>query len=606
MTPWLIAAVAGLGLAALLLAALRAGAVTLLVALMLDARAGRAASMPPLVVLDASRSWMRGDSLRWNAAMRDARARGGDSLHLFGDSLRLAGEAPQPADTRSAFAAVAEMAGAQGRPVVVYTDGELPVGDAARVARLPRGSQLVVRAAPAAADRAVVGIEAPRAVAGGDTLRVRVVLRTGAAPVGATTLALHLDSTAIATAAIEAAPASTTREATFAVRMPPADGSRLLRAIIQGSDAERRNDTMTVALDVSAATAAIWVSSAPDLDGRAALAVLRGSLAVPTRAFLRVAPGAWRIEGTLAPVSEAEVRRAIAAAPMLVIHGDTAVFGPPRALGGDAPLALLPGPARDAGGAPGGTTADVLDEWYPSGAPASPASSALAGVAWDSLPPVSLGAAATGDARRGLRGWVAMEGRRARRGEPQPLVVGTESPRRVVVARATGMWRWQSRGGPGEVAYQGLWGSIFDWMADARRDRRAAVPALASVREGDAVRWRVAATDGATPSIVLRRRGADGRVDTVPLAPIPGTTMAESPSLAAGIYDVEAPGGRSILAVNVAAELLPAAPTVETGAQGDGPVSGTAPALREQGLAYAAIVLLLCVEWVLRRQQGLA
>src|ERR1041385_8151936 len=95
------------------------------------------------------------------------------------------------------------------------------------------------------------------------------------------------------------------------------------------------------------------VSTSPDFDARYALAVLRGALGIPSRGFFRVAPGEWRVEGPLTPVTEADVRQAVREAPVAILHGDTAAFGPPRsiALG---PLALMP-PASAAEG-----------EWYPS------------------------------------------------------------------------------------------------------------------------------------------------------------------------------------------------------------------------------------------------
>jgi hypothetical protein len=165
------------------------------------------------------------------------------------------------------------------------------------------------------------------------------------------------------------------------------------------------------------------------------------------------------------------------------------------------------------------------------------------------------------------------------------------------------MWRWQSRGGPGAVAYTGLWGSLFDWLAAARRDRRAVIPEEQSVREGDVVRWRVA-SDSAQ-RVTLRRRGDPPRDTTLMLAAERGTSFATSPPLRAGIYDVVAAGGRSLLVVNAASELVPRAPTVRAGAHGRAATASSAPALREHGLAYAAIILLLSVEWVLRRRRGL-
>src|SRR5688500_8932097 len=105
MLIWVLAAVAGIAIAVVaygwrdprhvperaLPAALRAGALMLLIAALLDAPAGPARAPRPLVALDASESWLVGrDSAAWATALDRARAIGGDSLLVFGDSVRLA------------------------------------------------------------------------------------------------------------------------------------------------------------------------------------------------------------------------------------------------------------------------------------------------------------------------------------------------------------------------------------------------------------------------------------------------------------------------------------------------------------------------------------
>src|SRR5690242_5348225 len=98
MSPWLIAALSGvvfaflqyagrdlrLGARALFPALLRLAAVTLIVALLLDAPAGRRHELASWVALDASASWRRGnDSRAWQQAWRDVRAARPESLFLF-------------------------------------------------------------------------------------------------------------------------------------------------------------------------------------------------------------------------------------------------------------------------------------------------------------------------------------------------------------------------------------------------------------------------------------------------------------------------------------------------------------------------------------------
>src|SRR5262249_2412049 len=207
---------------------------------------------------------------------------------------------------------------------------------------------------------------------------------------------------------------------------------------------------------------AVFVSTSPDFDARYALAVLRGALGIPTRGFFRVAPGEWRVEGALTPIPEAEVRQAVHDAPVAIVHGDTAVFGPPRArtLG---PRALI-------------VTSATEGEWYPSAAPASPLAPALAGFLWDSLPPVSVSSTVP----QGT--WQGMEARRGRGEERRPILVGTDEPRRVAIVAASGLWRWRFRGGVASDAFTALWGSIFDWLCPARARPSRAVTRATRLR----------------------------------------------------------------------------------------------------------------------------
>jgi hypothetical protein len=158
----------------------------------------------------------------------------------------------------------------------------------------------------------------------------------------------------------------------------------------------------------------------------------------------------------------------------------------------------------------------------------------------------------------------------------------------------------------GADAFAALWGGIFDWLAEGRTDRRAAVPA-GPVRAGEAIRWRRGAGDSAAVELTLARRGATGDTIRVALRFAPGTSVAESAPLDAGVYDVRAPGGSSVLVVSPSAEWLPrraAAPSaapIPAAALGPGPLG-----LRAQPWAYVAVLALLCLEWLLRRRLSLS
>lgn len=598
MSPWLLAIVAGLIVAliqygprelrnasSLITAALRAGAVALVTALLLDAPAGFAKPVPAWAALDASLSMTRGDSSLWRAARDSIRRAGADSVFLFGDSVRRADTTSQPRDQASLLRPMVERALGAGHPLIIVTDGELDDPDAAQV--LPPGSRLIVLSHPSRRDAAVASMEAPRAVVSGDTAEIRVGIAAGALGSRAGVLALSLEGTPIAQQAFDSLPPFGERVLAVKVKLESsgAGGPEVLRAVANAADdAEHRNDTLAVAVDVSRAASAVFASTSPDFDARYALAVLRGSLGIPTRGYWKVAPGEWRNEGTYTPVPESEVRQALRDAPVAVIHGDTSAFGDPRRAT-SGPLALI-------------VTSSADGEWYPASAPASPIAPALSGVVWDSLPPVAEAAQPpTGN-------WIGVETRRGRGEERKPLVVGTDSPRRVAVVAAAGLWRWRFRGGVAADAFTAFWGGIFDWLAAERADRRAAVPDERVVHAGEPLRWRRGSPADSVVPVSLHARGTN-RVDSLTLRFPPDANVVDSKPLPDGIYDVTTQGGKSLLAVNASREWLPRAPRVAAARQRGALSADTAPRLRGAGWAYALAILMLCAEWLLRRRHGM-
>ena len=237
-------------------------------------------------------------------------------------------------------------------------------------------------------------------------------------------------------------------------------------------------------------------------------------------------------------------------------------------------------------------------DWYPTSAPPSPVAGPLSAAAWDSLPPLDV----ADDVPAG--DWVALETRRGRRLESRNAIVGRESPRRTVIVGASGFWRWRVRGGVGSDAFGALWGGLFDWLSAGRTDARAAVNADAIVHAGDPVRWRRGAGDDSLVTVVITRRGAPVRVDSVSLRFTAGENIVESRPLPTGVYDVQAPGGASVVAVNPSRELYPRR-GIQSGAVGRGGSLSDAPRLRSLGWVYAVMILALCAEWFLRRRLGL-
>jgi hypothetical protein len=605
MSPWLIAALAGLvfafiqyagrdlrlGARAIAPAVLRACAVALLAALLLDAPAGPRKPLAKWVALDASSSWRRGgDTAAWRQALREVHAAQPESLFLFGDSLRAVRTSDSltaPTDLASVARPVVERALGRGHPVVVITDGEL--ADPEALNELPAGSRIIVEPHRRRTDLAVASLELPRAIVSGDTVELRVGLVAGAGGSTAGTLALTIADVPVLSLPVDALAAYAERSFTLRARVEGREGATIVRAIVRSpGDAEPHNDTLSMAVDLSRAASAVFVSTSPDFDARYAMAVLRGALAVPTRGYLRAAPGAWRIEGSLAPVSEADVRTAFREAPVAILHGDTSAFGPPRSAT-SGPLALV---------VPAGTSDG---EWYAADAPPSPLSPALSGLPWDSLPPITAGASPPAGQ------WRALEVRRGREEDRRVIIAGSDTPRRVVIVAASGLWRWRFRGGASADAFTALWGSLFDWLAAERADRRAAVPTGVVLRAGEPVRWHRGSPADTSVRIVLRRvaRNDSARVDSMTLHFRGDATVTESPGLPPGLYSATMRGGTTMLAVNNASEWLPRSPRVKAGEIGGGVPVDAAPRLRNAGWAYALLLLLLCAEWVVRRRVGM-
>ena len=599
MSSWVVAAVAALALALVMygwrepgglarrapLIALRALALALVIAMLLDAPAGAARPVSPFVALDVSASWRRGmDTAAWQTALRRARAAPHDTLFLFGDSARVDALPERPGDRASRARPVIERALASGRPLTIVTDGELD--DPAELPALPAGSRIEVVPRAPSTDLAVIALDVPRAAVAGDTVEVRATVRAADRSPASTQLAFALNGRTLATVSIDSLPSRGERTVAARVALASPDGPHVFAAALAGGDAEPANDTLATVIDIARAARAVLVSTRPDLDARFMTTVLRGAISLPTRAYFRVTPDEWRLEGPLTPIGEDDVRRAVREAPLLVLHGDTAYFGAPRSAASGA-LALMP------------NVRDTVGEWYPVAAPPSPISSALSGIPWDSLPPLTAG---TGVPRGD---WEGLAVARARQFDRRSVIMGVERPRRVVTIAAAGFWRWRFRGGRSADAYDALWGSIFDWLAAQRTDARAAVPADAIVREGDDVRWIRGSGSDSIVTVRLRRRGDPARTDSVTLRFGASGTIAESGPLGAGVYDVTVAGGSAILVVNGARELLPRLPTVQSGNIGEAAVTGERPRLRDKGWPLLLALGALCAEWLLRRRSGL-
>jgi hypothetical protein len=283
MLIWVLAAVAGIAIAVVaygwrdprhvperaLPATLRAIALTLLIAALLDAPAGPARAPRPLVALDVSESWLQGgDSTAWRTALDRARSIGGDSLLAFGDSLRLAAPPPAPRDRASSVRAIVGRAQAAGRPAVIISDGR--ADNAESLARLPAGSRIELIAADERRDLAITALDLPRSHTRGDTIEVRITVASGGLGAGPARVAVSANDGLIAEGRIDSVPPYTERSVALRGLMMRGEGATMISAtILSPGDTEVRNDTLTAVIDVSEAAGAVFVSTSPDLDALA-------------------------------------------------------------------------------------------------------------------------------------------------------------------------------------------------------------------------------------------------------------------------------------------------------------------------------------------------
>ncbi len=615
------AATPGQRLRVLLLATFRFVAVLLVAALALGAPSAPPRPAPPVIAVDASASWRRAggddsltvDSLhaRWQSAMNGL-AGTDDDVMLVGDSLRSIARGTLsdlvPSDAASRVRPAIDRAAALGRPLVLITDGE--VDDVESLADAPLGSSVRVVPRPPRLDLALADLTVPSAATAGDTLQIAALLASGVVTTTEGRLQLLLDGVVAASVPVPALPPFSSSRITMPLPLPRGARTAILKATLDvAGDVEPRNDTLSAAIEIGDRPLAVFVSTAPDLDVRELLVVLRGALSLPTRAYLRLAPGVWREEGSLAPIREDEVRARAAAAGMLIVHGDTSWAPKVEGVRGRGARALWT-PAPPTALARAGELTRAA-EWYASSAPPSPLSTALSGLPWDSLPPLTLAGLPRG-------GVTVLAAKLGKRGEAVPAIVARDDAgMRTLVISGSGYAGWALRGGRSAEAFTALWGSIFDWLAVGRGDQRAARPSTAWMRAGDPVLWRRGGSDSVVAVVVTRRAAAAGSLaatsaatsapsgDTIRVRFGASSVESSSASLAAGIYDVRSAGGTAVLVVNASREWIPRAPTAPDGPLSRGSLSSDAPRLADHWWPFLAALLLLSTEWIARRLVGL-
>ena len=586
------------------LALLRAAGLGALALLLWNPAASRIepGGAPPLVLLDASLS-LAGHGGRWRQALDTARtlARGG-VIWRFGARVTAFDTAP-PADGASRLAPALAAAAARGGPVTVVTDGA--IADLADLpADLVRRARLVVLPRAAFFDAFVASVDGPRRVSASDTVRLTVSYGTtgtgdGRRGTGKARLVVSSDGRRLAARTV---PLPDSGIVSADVTLPPSPvprpGWSALAVRLEGApDSEPRDDARLFVLEVSPQPSVVLLASPPDWETRFLARTLADVARVPIRTFVEAEPGGgrWRDAATLAPVPPADVSRAVAAARLVIEAGE------PRAFTRFSPrgaVLVWPASLRREG------------DWYVQPPGPSPLAGALAGVAWDSLPP------ATGltELAPDSTATVALTARLARRGAPRPVVVLSErgaggtgagggGARRAVIA-AGGLYRWAFRGGASAEAYRSLVAGLTDWLlaGGAGRGERF-LPAAYEVSKGLPLEWRWSGA-AAPQDVVLSLIGPGGeRRDTLRFDARGRAELALPP----GVYRYGAVGGgeRGVVAVDEYSDEWRWSPPVLAARPGAQAGRLVTEPLRDRWWLFVLAIAAFAAEWAWRRRQGM-
>ena len=580
------------------LAALRAtglGAVALLVWNPTAARRDSGAGDAPLVLLDASLS-MAGRNGHWREALDTARAlaRGG-TIWRFGERVTGFDSLP-PGDGASRLAPPVAAAAERGGPIVVVTDGA--VSDVADIPPdLLRRARIVVLPRPPFFDAFVSNIEAPRRIGAGDTVRIKVSYGTAGKRErgkgkGKTVLGASVGSRQIASRIVNLPDSGiVSTDLTFPVSRFPSPGWVVVEVGLEGvGDEEPRDDARRFVIEVSPKPSVVLLASPPDWETRFLARTLADVARLPVRTFVETErPGrGWRDAVTLESRPASEVARAVAAAQLVIEAGDPATFA------GFAPKGAMlswPGTGRQDG------------DWYVQPPGASPLATALAGVAWDSLPP----AASLVDAASQIdsSAVVALTARLARRGPPRPVLLLSERDgRRRALIAAGGLYRWAFRGGASGEAYRALVAGLTDWLLEKGEGRgERFVPVTYETPNGVPIVWRWAAPG--TPQDIVLSLATDKRPRSDTLRFDAGG-RAEL-RLPPGVYRYTVADGpeRGLIVVDDYSDEW--RPTTAVLTSQPGAVEGrlVSVPLRDRWWLFVLAIAAFATEWAWRRRQGL-
>lgn len=539
----------------------------------------------PLVLLDASLS-MDVAGGRW----RDARALA-DSLgevRTFGDARPGADSLPDRG--RSLVRPALTAAAASDRPVVVVTDGELEDARDLPPDLLERAAIHVVPR-DTAPDLAITRFDAPPRVTAGEDLPVDLELRTsGGLESSDAVIAFFIGARELARRTVAFDEAGAARARVTVPTRGIAAGHHLVEARLLGhEDAESRTDQRLALVTIAATPGVVLTADPGDWDARTLFRTLRDVAQLPVRGYVQLADGRWQDMASLAPVADADVRRAARGADLLVLKGrQHGLAEGARARGllqwpsGQNGEALLPG------------------DWYLAVGDASPLAGAFLGLPVDSFAP----AMRITPIQPGEGEWVALEAQDRRRGAARPVVTGRdEGRRRRMLVAVDGLWQWAFRGGSSEAAYRAWVAASVSWLlGGADSARGAARPLRPVVEQGRPVVFEWAGGGAPRDAVVVWSGEAGGRTDTLRFD---GAGRAEA-WLVPGSHRYRlADGGAGVVAVErYSTEFLPRPLTVGPRSAAAGVAAG-GESVRDRLWLFFVVIAALAAEWFARRRLGL-
>ena len=538
----------------------------------------------PLVLLDGSLS-VRADSARF-MALADSASRLGE-VRTFGDERPSTDSLVERGRTLLRPALVPAVA--TGRPVVVFTDGE--VEDAADLPPdVVQRASIRVMARPPNPDVAIGAIAGPARITAGDSLRVRaeVVAGGGRVPDSATIRLVH-GSRELDTRRVSLAGGSAEVNLVATSKGMQAGPTVLRVELVHADDAEPRDDARRHVVDVTAAPGVVLLAGPADWDSRFLYRTLGDVAQLPVRGYVRLQGDQWRSMENLATVPAGEVARAARGADLLVLKGAVGEYGSRSG---------ARGVLRWASGENGAAT--LPGDWYAAPGPGSPVGAALAGLPVDSFPPllqVTPIEPATGD-------WVGLVAQAGRRGAARPVIVGRPGERRrEVTVAADGLWRWAFRGGSSEQAYRSLVAATATWLLGGRDSTRGMARPVREVV--DRARPVVFQWNGPGAPEPLAVTFVDSARTVRDSLRFDGAGLARA-WLPVGTWQYRvAEGGNGMVVVDTwSAEWLPRPVTLEERTAVRQAALVTSPA-RGWLWLFALAIIALAGEWLARRRLGL-